>query len=716
MSSSLASRQAVMTTQTATITQIGGPDVCIVKTEVFDVDFATEILENKNISKDERDAVRRLYKARTNGNQHQTLYKLGKDIKSDDLGRFVAVKATGLQCLSRDCRSALAQRFYIDVDMANAQPTLLQQYAQKRGWVCDALKEYNTHRDEYLEAVMDLGMERWEAKQRITKIVFGGGAEGLPPFFVESLQPEIRRLMNNVYNENKTALPNVAKRGDRSMMALVLQTEERKCLMALDVSLAKQGRALDVLIHDGGLVRKKDGETRLPDEVLRRCERDILEETGYAVRLEQKELKTTIERKQENEDDADYEALKLQFEETGWKGRRTFFLREQSAFVKVSTDRKDGILMKTKSDLMIDEEANLLPNGESFIKLWLCDPNRKEFYKLDFLPKLPVPEFTYNLFQGFAVLPVEGDFGPIHEVLWLVSGKNQKVFDYIENWAAWLVQRPAIKTGICIIVKGLKGVGKDTYFDAVGRIIGDRHFFTTAKPEYEVFGRFTSLLAQLTFLKFEEANFETNRDNEDKLKKLITSEYETIEHKGHDPIKTRSCVNMVMTTNKHTPIPMSDDERRFMMVEASADRKGDTEFWKRIQVAVRDPAVLGAYHDYLLRRDITNFNPTEVVKTEYYNDVLQSFVPYHARYFQRLLEQQGDRTEPFHWSARDLYTSMKQQAPVGRSELTEQRFGRDMKLYDPVIRKTRTSRGNEYSTDPVPLCDFLKEKGWWIDY
>lgn len=716
MNLSLASSQGVMATTTTTLTQVGGADVCIAKTETFDVDFAAEILENKNISKDERDAVRRLFKGRTNGNQHLTLYKLGKDVKSDDIGRFVAVKGAGLQCLSRECRAALGHRYYVDVDIVNAQPTLLQHYAVKRGWVCDALKEYNTHRDEYLEAVMDLGLERWEAKQRITKIVFGGGAEGLTPFFVDTFAPEVRRLMNNVYHENKTLVPSVAKRGDRSMMALVLQTEERRCLMALDISLAKQGRALEVLIHDGGLVRKKDGETRLPDEIVRRCERDILEETGYSVRLEQKELKTTIQRTETNENDVDYEALKTQFEETGWKGRTTFYVRDQSAFLKVSTDLKDGILLKTKADLLNDEEGNLLPSGDSFVKRWLSDPNRKEYYKVDFLPKCPVPEHTYNLFHGFALPPLSGDITPFHEVLWMVSGKNQSVFDYIENWAAWTLQRPAQKTGICLIVKGLKGVGKDTYFDALGRIIGDRHFFTTAKPEFEVFGRFTSLLAQLTFLKFEEANFETNRDNEDKLKKLITSEYETIEHKGHDPIKTRSCVNMVMTTNKHTPIPMTDDERRFMMVEASADRRGDTEFWKRIHVALRDPAVLGAYHQHLLARDISTFTPTDVIRTEYYNDVLQTFAPFHARYFQRLLEQNSDRTEPFHWSARELYSSMKQQLPTGRTDLTEQRFGRDLKSYDGVITKTRKTRGNEYSADPVALESFLKQKGWWIDY
>jgi len=610
----------------------------------------------------------------------------------------------------------LGQRFYVDVDIVNAQPTLLQQYAEQRGWVCDKLRTYNQNREEYLEAIQDLGMERWEAKQRIIKIVFGGGAEGLTPFFVNEFQPEIRRLMENVFNENQIKYPTFAKRGVRSLTALVLQTEERKCLMALDLSLARQGRSLDVLIHDGGLVRKKDGERLLPDEILRRAERDIAEATGYVVRLEQKELKTTLERPDEDDDETAYRNIKTQWEETGWKGMTTFYLREQSCFVKVSADVKDGVLMKNKTDLYTDEEANLLPSGEPFIKKWLCDPTRREYYRVDFLPKLNTPPQTYNLFHGFAVPAVEGDCSPFHDVLWYVSGKNQEVFDYIENWVAWVIQTPSKKAGTCIIVKGKKGVGKDTYFDAVGRIIGDRHYLTTAKPEVEVFGRFNSQLSQLLFLKFEEANFETNRDNEDQLKKLITSEKESIEHKGHDPIRTTSCVNMVMTTNKHIPIPMSDDERRFMMVEASDEKKGDVEYWNRIHRALRDPAVLGAYHHYLLHRDISNFDPTNVVKTSYYHDVLQTFAPYHARYFQRLLEEAGeDRVEPFYWSARQLFLSMKQ-SNVIKNDLTEQRFGRDLRVYQDIMTKERKGWGNEYKVLPQELAAFIKKQGWWIDY
>lgn len=701
-----------MATQTTTLTQVGGPDVCILKTEVFDVDFAKEILENKNISKDERDAVRRLYKARTNGNQHQAQYKLGKDVKSDDVGRFVAVKGTGLQALSRDCRSALAQKFYVDVDIVNAQPTILQQYASKRGWVSDALKEYNTNREEFLEALMDLGMERWEAKQRVVAIVFGGSPSGLSPFFVETFAPEIRRLMRNVFDENKTAVPNVAKRGEKSMMSLILQTEERRCLLALDMSLARQGRSLDVLIHDGGLVRKKDGETRIPEEVLRRCERDILEETGYAVRLAQKELKTTIERKEQNEDETEYLEKKKAWEDLGWKGAVWFKLRHPACFVAMFPDGK--LEQLSKSDLLQNEEDNLMTNGDLFIKRWLADPNKREYLKLVFAPKQDAPEGCFNLFQGFANIPKAGEFSAYQESLRIVCGNDPLVFAYVENWLAHILQKPWIKTKVALAFQGEQGAGKDSFWDAVGEhIFGKKYYLSTKTPEHDVFARFNSRAAVKILVKFEEANFQTNKENADKLKGLITSQFGHIEKKGQDTIEVDDFTNIVMTTNNDTPVLIENSDRRFMLATASSERIGDDAFWEDLHA--KFPIQASAYHDYLLNKDISNFvpwSPATVPKTEFYHDVKQSFTPYHARFFQKQIEL----GTTFEYPARTLFTRMKQEVPLSFN-LSETRFGRDMRLYVKagVIEKRHDRASNVYVGDVEKLTAYLKQQGWWVE-
>jgi hypothetical protein len=722
MDFSLEGRTTLMATTTQTLTATFGPDVAVFKTEVVDVRVARWILDTPDLDVNDKERTKLKSLLRTCSNTtHDTTYKLGKDLKHDDCGRLIAQK-TGLQLHSRRVRNALSQRHYWDVDMRNAQPTILEQLATRRGWVCEAVKRYTAKREELLTEIGDsLGIDRDEAKTRVNALFFGGSSMGLPPFFVNDLGPELRTLMKNLCDAYAKEYPKEAKRGVKALAAIVLQTEERRVLLAMDSALGRLGRSLDVYIHDGGLVRKKEGELEFPAEVLRAVEADVLRTTGYAVEYVVKPMETNLVMPEEaggDKDDIAYAEMKRKWEDEGFKDYITFYLREQSCFVKVGTKATDNILMKGKGDLLTDEEANPLPSGELFVKRWFADPTRREYYKVDFLPGLDVPDHTYNLFRGFAVSPVAGDYSAFTEVLDLVSGKNDKVAEYIEKWMAHMLQHPSKKTGICIIVKGAKGIGKDTYFDGIGRIIGNKHYLTTAKPESEVFGKFNSQLSQLLFLKFEEANFETNRDNEDQLKKLITSEFESIERKGHDAIRTTSCVNCVMTTNKHIPIPMSDDERRFMLVEASADRKGDTEFWSRIQKAVRDPAVLGAYAHHLLTMDISDFEPTTIVRTRYYDDLLQSSCPYHARFFQRLLEgMDEERTEPYVWSARNLFAEMKQGMKL-TYDITEARFGRDMRVYDEgtCLRKRRLGWGNEYIVYPQEMVTFLKGKGWWVDY
>jgi hypothetical protein len=76
-----------------------------------------------------------------------------------------------------------------------------------------------------------------------------------------------------------------------SLFALILQTEERKCLLAMDEFLKMNGRQVDIYIHDGAEVRKKADETAFPVELLRGAEKHILEVVGYEVHLAVKPFK-----------------------------------------------------------------------------------------------------------------------------------------------------------------------------------------------------------------------------------------------------------------------------------------------------------------------------------------------------------------------------------------------------------------------------------------
>ena len=688
------------------------------KMEVFDVDFARELKGNPDVPKEDRDRLRRYMKKAVNGNHVKVTYKLGKAMRTANLplGRLCAVEGLGLQSFPRDLRSALAGRFYWDVDIVNAQPTLLLQYCERNGWECSALKRYVDTRDEVLtDLQVALGIERWEAKERVIALLYGGSSEGLTAFLSQELAPQVRKVMENVWAKHTELFKWLKKEPNArgKAMAYLLQTEERRVLLAMETAFARHGRALDVLIHDGGLVRKKDGEAELPRAMLREVEGAVRDLTGYAVRIVVKPMETTYERQGDCE--SEYQDRKRQWEDDGWKGATTFKLRHPPCFVSVL---EDGSLEQlTKSDLLQNEEDNLLTDGEVFIKRWLVDPTKREYLKLVFKPKLEPPPGCFNLFRGFANVPCAGDYSPFQVALRIVSGNEQAVFDYIENWLAHIIQKPSIKTKVAIVVQGEQGVGKDTFWDAVGvGLFGREYYLNTKTPENDIFAKFNARASRKLLVKFEEANFQTNKENADRLKGLITSTHGHIEKKGHDPIELEDFTNIVMTTNNEIPVVIEDTDRRFMMVKASSERLGDTAFWDDLRPKLADPAVCSAYHAYLLNKDLTGFVPWDqktVPKTQLYKDVKQSFIPYHARFFQRQYELEMEMT----YTAHNLFTRMKTEAPASL-QLSETRFGRDMRQYvdTGAFRKLKQASANTYEGDREAVRAYLEKKGWWVDY
>ena len=697
------------------VNEMLSPDWSVTKTEEFDVDFAKQLLEDKCLPKDERDRLRKYYKNRELGNKHQTTYKLGKNLKHEFLGRLCAVRGEGLQAMGRDIRNALAGSYYWDLDFVNAQPVLLVQFAEQNGLVCNSVKSYTERREELLSELSEaMNCERWFAKEKVITLFFGASADGMTRFFTEELVPEVRMIMRNVWEQNKTRLKWLEKQPNHMGKALadILQTEERKCLLALDRALAKRGRSMDVYIHDGGLVRKKDKETCFPPSLIRELEAEVEKETGYALRLSVKEMKTSFVKKEPEGDD--YPEHKLAWEETGWKGATYFKLRNPPSFVCLF---KNEVKQFSRSDLLQLEEDHTLNDGSSFIKKWLEDADKREYNELVFAPKREVSEGAFNLFRGFRLegVPHGEKYRPYQELLDILVNHEKASFDYMEKWLAHVVQKPYIKTKVVPIFKGLKGVGKDTFWDEFGYKILGRYYVATGKPEHDVFARFGGASAQKILVKFEEANFVVNKEHEERFKNLITCQFDTLEQKGKETIQLESFINFVLTTNQPVPVALSSDERRFVMFEASAEKKGDEAFWKRILTEFKDDEVHEAYLDYLLKLDISDFNPEfNRVVTETYKDTLQSFIPYHARWFQSQLELNED-AEELTWKARDLYNHMRQSQYV-KFDLTETRFGRDMKAYVGANALTKTqSNGMYYTAKSVDLRAYLERSGWLVE-
>ena len=274
-------------------------DVAITKTELFDVEKMQWLLRSDKLSKEDKFRLSKYYKRKHNINQVGIVYQLGEKSKTfEHSGRFVVGKGgVGLQSFPRDIRNFLAESYYWDIDMENAQPSILWQYAEHEGYAHQNIKKFCSKREDILNEIMKDGLTRSEAKDRIIQLFFGSDyVDGLPDFIRNKLYPELKLIRENIAGKNHSLLKKLSKRPNpsASVMAHVLQTEEREILLKISEALKLENRDFDVLMHDGGYIRKLKGETEFPQHLLEKCEKYVYDKLKYSIKLANKPIATTI--------------------------------------------------------------------------------------------------------------------------------------------------------------------------------------------------------------------------------------------------------------------------------------------------------------------------------------------------------------------------------------------------------------------------------------
>ena len=282
------------------------PSSHIVKKELFDANVMKSILSDERFAVVDRALLKKYYKGRKGPNETTVVYNYGKGYEVTQFGRIYPDRGLGLANFSREIRNPLAAKYYWDIDIENAHYVIAVRLAKERRLKHEAMEYYISNRVSCLEAVSS---DRIVAKTAFLKILYGGDIslydvndvsvqepEG-DLSFLHALKMEIDTLMDSLWTDRDDIRKHcLRKRNPRaSVMSIVLQTHERSILFALDRFLIEFGRSLDVLLHDGGYVRRLEGETEFPVGLLREAEERILVETGFRVTLVQKPIVHTYD-------------------------------------------------------------------------------------------------------------------------------------------------------------------------------------------------------------------------------------------------------------------------------------------------------------------------------------------------------------------------------------------------------------------------------------
>jgi hypothetical protein len=633
------------------------PDRSISKYQVFDTVLAGKLVKSESTTFQDKKKIKNMLTGlRPKG--FLVHYKHSGSAKGTDMkGRWYSCDS-GLSCLSRDVRNSLASKYYWDVDIVNCQPTILEQFARRNGWVCNFLSTYNNNREAYLKLISD---DRDEAKKAVIALFFGQRRKDLPTFFLR-LQEELEILVKNL-QATHSHLTKKVKNGALSITALVLQDEEAKCLNAIDTALAEKGRSFDVLIHDGGLLRKLDGEKEVSAELLQYIEARIYERTGYNVNVKVKPMTNVFEDLTDPTvpDGNSYNDIKIEFEKNHFKVMNPFMYCRvlESGDLQVFDRKrlKDAYENKYFVECVKGSLVNV-----PFITKWVTDPNINTREKIDFLPPpLKCPDNVYNLYRGLRAETLDktteedGLKAVLTHVRRLCGGSGD-CYNYFIKWLAYKVQFPALLPRVALCFQSEQGSGKNLFWDFFGEKVLGKQYYHISPSLDSLIGKFAEGLKHRLCVVLDETSGKDTFSCNEILKSVITNAEIEYEKKFCPKISMTNCASWVFLTNNQVPVKIEYSDRRFVIFSSMNDRLNDPSYFDPLVEQLNKDSTARAFYDFLMKQDVEKFNFVNTrPKTEAYLDIQEASLPSVAWFVKHLIDGYTVEVTEMTYSSKKLY-------------------------------------------------------------
>jgi hypothetical protein len=568
----------------------------------------------------------------------QILYKLSRSAAGRlGYGRLYGSKGS-FETLEKECRGTICADFYHDIDIVNCHPVLLVQFAHQRypDYPLLEVQRYNQDREAFLAEVMkENQVDRDMAKQAVISVLYGGLVS--KDSVLWPLSQDVRTFSKMVFNNDPefkslAAAVKNEKNIYGSFLSYILQTEERRCMLALKKHLEDKGWSVDVLCYDGVMIRKREG-LACDKQLLADCSAAIKDVTGFCVSLTSKEF-SSFELPSLKEEVAKgvsleaYQVMKEKFEMSH------FYHPPSNKYVEVGDEGSLLFMEKEHAQTHLGSawrfrHSDKFGDVTEFFPIWNADKeSRRSCYETTFKDTDDPKMFQMPI--NFAYMKASFEYAQTEviptflEIVRLITSGDPILSEYVLNWTAHLLQQPTDLPGVALVLTGSKGIGKDTFGDFLQEFVVGRYLSTNYTTNKQFFGTHDTGKLNKFLIKLEETSKKDCFENASELKSSITAVQVTANPKGVKEITADNFARFIFTTNKANPVDMSDQERRFVLLKCSAERKGDHEFWKKVRSVLFNPSAGAEVAHYLLQRDISQFQIRKLPENQYQHSIVKS--------------------------------------------------------------------------------------------
>jgi hypothetical protein len=260
----------------------------------------------------------------------------------------------------------------------------------------------------------------------------------------------------------------------------------------------------------------------------------------------------------------------------------------------------------------------------NFGNAWTTDPNAKIYTKIVFDPLYKDKE-AFNLFNKFCDFNDEKKLKEVSidmvlEHINTICGYETESFEYLLNYFAHIVQFPAEKVPSAIIMFGEEGIGKNTLLNLIRDVIGKQYYGESSESS-DLFGKHAMGMYKKMIFCYDESEKNDTKAFMSRLKTLTTSETLRVEPKYMNAFNVQNYCRLFFPTNAREPFQITKGARRWVYLKGSDKYiKHGTEkaaqYMDKLHKNFKDRNVQYSFYLFLKNRDISQFKPSVVPKTE----------------------------------------------------------------------------------------------------
>ncbi len=272
---------------------------------------------------------------------------------------------------------------------------------------------------------------------------------------------------------------------------------------------------------------------------------------------------------------------------------------------------------------VVGRRANGVEVERSIGQIWLDDwPDRRTYLGVDFLPENDeesLPDEILNTWRGWKYGPASFQRGVgscrlfMKHVREVLCQGDEDTFRWIVAWMAHLVQRPHVKPGTALVLRGSEGVGKGVFGNALVELCG-AHGVHVTQPK-QLTGSFNQHLMGKLLIFADEVTWGGRVTEEGVLKGLITEKNLMVEPKGVDAFMTRNFFRVLISSNHDWVVPAGRTARRFQVVDVGDSKRNDSAYFDEVTTELKRGGY-AALMRYLKDVDLDEWpDPTAIIST-----------------------------------------------------------------------------------------------------